>query len=169
MAKYVEELNDYADLYEIEYPKSKKHPWMTMHDRAAQFAPFAALTGHDAAIAEAGRLVQTKHILSDDKKCEIDETLRQIQLNLQQTRTPVNVKITYFEEDGQKEGGFYKTANVQIGKIDVAKAAVWLTTGDWISVENIFEVEAEKVFEIEAEKVFDVEAEKMLDRKGNCE
>ncbi|MGN0346404.1 MAG: hypothetical protein ACI4DU_03885 [Lachnospiraceae bacterium] len=141
MAKYVEELNDYADLYEIEYPKSKKHPQMTMHDRAAQFAPFAALTGHDAAIAEAGRLVQIKHILADDKKCEIDETLHRIQLKLQQTGSAVGVKLTYYEEDGQKDGGIYKTVVARIGKIDVSKAAIGLTSGDWISVENIYEIE----------------------------
>ena len=88
--------------YTMERPTSK-YPKMSMSDRASQFAPFAALTGHKEAVLEQQRITQTKRILSNEEKLEINEKIIEL-MNLKS-----KCRITYFEKDQKKSGGKYHT------------------------------------------------------------
>lgn len=105
----------YQDLIERKHPVSKIHSQMSMHDRAAQFAPFAALTGHNDAIKETARLTKRRIELSEEEKEQLDMKLSQL-LRDSQKRKPISV--TYFEEDLHKEGGTYITVTGTVKKID---------------------------------------------------
>ena len=81
----------YADIIHLPHPVSRRHPQMSMADRAAQFSPFAALTGHDAAIAEAARLTDERPILDESVKQEISNLLQ-----LAATDSNLVLNIVYF-------------------------------------------------------------------------
>ena len=91
----------YDDIINLPHHQSVKHPHMSMTERAAQFSPFAALTGYEAVIAETGRLTGERVELTDERKEEIDRTLNEL---LDLGRPAV---ITYFEPDDRKDGGQY--------------------------------------------------------------
>lgn len=74
---------DYSDIINLPHPVSKKHPQMSLYDRAAQFSPFSALTGHEAAIAETGRLTDERTELDEDAKAYLDEKLQYLLFRLQ--------------------------------------------------------------------------------------
>ena len=94
----------YDDIINLPHHVSKKHPQMSLHDRAAQFSPFAALTGHKAAINETARLTDEKQILSEDVIAKLNEQLNLIKENI--GTNPI-VTITYFVPDDRKSGGAY--------------------------------------------------------------
>ena len=96
----------YDDIIHLPHHVSKKHPPMPALNCAAQFSPFAALTGHDAAIQETARLTEVFVELSDNKKKQLGERLRLLMENLEQKP---EYKITYFEPDTKKIGGTYVT------------------------------------------------------------
>ena len=93
---------EYGDIINLPHPESRKHPRMSMHDRAAQFSPFAALTGHGAAIAETARLTDNKMELDENYKASLDEKLMIIMAK--QKEKPM-VVITFFKKDERKAGG----------------------------------------------------------------
>lgn len=97
--------------YTMDCPKSK-YPKMSMSDRAAQFAPFAALTGHKEAILEQQRTTQTKRILSNEEKLEINEKIIEL-INLKS-----KCRITYFEKGKTKSGGKYLNRVLSFKRID---------------------------------------------------
>ena len=97
--------------YTMDRPKSK-YPKMPMLDRAAQFAPFAALTGHKEAILEQQRLTQTKRILSNEEKLVINEKITEL-MHLKS-----KCRITYFEKDKTKSGGQYMESVLSFKRID---------------------------------------------------
>ena len=98
--------NNYDDIINLPHHVSDKHPQMTMHDRAAQFSPFAALTGHNDAIKETARLTDRRIELSEEVKEELSRKLLYIAENI--SDKPV-VTISYFVEDKLKQGGEYVT------------------------------------------------------------
>ena len=108
--------------------------------RAAQFSPFAALTGYDAAVAEAGRLTDKKIILSEDMKTILNEKIN-ILLEYIGER-PVAV-FTYFVPDKRKEGGSYVSLTGEVCRIDEYERAVILSDGVKIPIEDILEIESE--------------------------
>ena len=89
----------YDDIIDLPHPTSKKHPRMSRQNRAAQFSPFAALTGYDAAIQETERNTEKKRILSEDAIAEINENLQLIQ---EKKNEHPYVHITYFEKNIKK-------------------------------------------------------------------
>ena len=105
----------YDNIINLPHPTSKRHPRMSLHDRAAQFSPFAALSGHAAALAETTRLT--------DRKIELDEDTR-------------------FQPDGKKEGGRYITATGRLKKLDEAAQALVLTDGTSIPLEDVLELQS---------------------------
>lgn len=114
----------YDDIIEYSRPRSAKHMPMSMHDRAAQFSPFAALTGFDAAIAETARLTQERTELSESAIAEIDETMRRIE------KTPASmVSVTYFRPDTRKSGGAYVRYTGTVKKIDPVMQAILFSDG----------------------------------------
>lgn len=112
-----EKKDDYSDIISLEHPVSKKHAHMSLYDRAAQFSPFSALTGHEAAIAETGRLTQEKMELDEDAKEQLDEKI-QVLLQQQNTKKRVWVQVVYFVPDLKKEGGSYQTYRGYLKRLD---------------------------------------------------
>ena len=96
----------YDDIINLPHPTSQNHPRMSLHDRAAQFSPFAALTGHHAAIAETGRLTDQRIELDESEIARVDAALQHLQELLPERPT---VSITYFVPDERKNGGSYQT------------------------------------------------------------
>ena len=92
----------YADIIHLPHHVSRNHPQMSMANRAAQFSPFAALTGHDGAIAEAARLTDERPILDESIKQEISDLIQ-----LAATDSNQVLNIVYFVPDTRKAGGSY--------------------------------------------------------------
>lgn len=105
----------YDDMLEMKHHVSGTRRHMTMEQRAAQFSPFAALTGYDEAIQESSRLTSRRIELSEEEQEELNQKL-QI-LSLHEKEKP-EVTVTWFEEDPYKEGGSYRQETVRIRKID---------------------------------------------------
>lgn len=113
---------------------SNVHPQLSMESRAAQFSPFAALTGYEDAVKETARITEGKMELDEDTMAAIDEQLHQIQREID--RKPC-VTITYFQPDVYKEGGSYVTENVRIKKIDLVEKKLIATDGQCIAIAGI--------------------------------
>ena len=108
-------MSKYDDIINLPHHRSKTHAHMPVADRAAQFAPFAALTGYGDAVKETARLTDEKIILNSDALAELDVTLQEI---VQRLPNCPRVRICYFEKDKLKEGGKYITEEFCIKKID---------------------------------------------------
>ena len=96
---------------------------MSLHDRAAQFAPFAALTGFDGVIAETGRQTERRVELSESEKALLDRKFARIIDCLQQGRRPT-VTVAYFEADARKDGGAYRQYAGEVKKIDLFERTI---------------------------------------------
>ena len=120
--------------YTIDRPKSK-YPKMSMSDRAAQFAPFAALTGHKEAILEQQRITQTKRILSNEEKLEINEKIIEL-MNLKS-----KCRITYFEKDKTKSGGQYMESVLSFKRLDELNKTLFFKENIQIRIEDIVDIE----------------------------
>lgn len=105
----------YEDMLRLPHPRSSKHPPMSKENRAAQFSPFAALTGYEASVTETARHTQDRILLDDNRRALLDTRLTFIQEHL--SEHPV-VSITYFIPDAKKEGGAYVSRMGDIRKID---------------------------------------------------
>lgn len=126
--------NKYDDIINLPHHTSETRPKMSMIDRAAQFSPFAALTGHDAALAETARLTDTRIELDDCEKEIINEKLMMISDG---THT---VTVTYFRPDEKKFGGAYVDVNGTVKKIDVYSREIIMTNGERIPVDEILDI-----------------------------
>ena len=113
----------YEDMLDMPHPVSDKHPHMSVEDRAAQFSPFAALTGHEEALHETARLTEERMELSETVKQEIDECLRRIKEQL--AAGPV-VTVTFYVEDMCKAGGSYVTVSGSVMKIEEYEGRICL-------------------------------------------
>lgn len=127
---------NYDDIINLPHHVSTKHPQMAMIDRAAQFSPFAALTGHEEAIDETARLTDKKFELDESRKEAIDEKLRFVS----ETGDTVEIKVTYFVPDRRKDGGEYVVAAGRIKKIDGISREITMTDGKIIPIENIYDI-----------------------------
>jgi hypothetical protein len=120
--------------YTMDRPKSK-YPKMSMSDRAAQFAPFAALTGHKESILEQQRTTQTKRILSNEEKLEINEKIIEL-MNLKS-----KCRIIYFEKDKTKSGGKYLNRVLSFKRIDELNKVLYFKENIQIQIEDIVDIE----------------------------
>lgn len=134
--------NPYEDMLELPHPVSKTHPQMPRRDRAAQFAPFAALTGYEEAVREAARFTEEKMILDEDSKEQLDWKLRCLQEKVKEKPT---ITVTYFLEDEKKKGGKYVTVTGVLKKIDSYTHQFVLENGEEIPVEDIVSLEFENI------------------------
>ena len=128
----------YDDIINLPHHSSPSRPRMAAIDRAAQFSPFAALTGYDAAVKETARLTDVRVELDEDEKVMLDEKLQIIARRLD--KHP-EVAITYFKPDARKAGGAYLTAAGTVKKIDTYRQAVIMDDGLLIPIDEIFEIE----------------------------
>lgn len=120
--------------YTMDRPKSK-YPKMSMSDRAAQFAPFAALTGYKEAVIEQGRITQEKRILSNEEKLEINEKIIEL-MNLKS-----KCRIIYFEKDKTKSGGKYLNRVLSFKRIDELNKVLYFKENIQIQIEDIVDIE----------------------------
>ena len=132
--------NPYEDILHLPHPTSKNHPRMSIHDRAAQFSPFAALTGHAAAIAETARLTDRKMELDEDTRAELD---RRQAILLEHISERPEVTITWFRPDERKEGGAYVTTTGRLKKIDQVERILVLMDGTNIPLEDVAALESD--------------------------
>ena len=130
----------YADIIHLPHHRSLTRPPMSGYDRAAQFSPFAALTGYEEAVVETARLTDKRVELTEDKKRLLDETLR---LLLDMADHPPAVRITRFIPDGRKAGGSYETLTCKIASVDTYEGCVALTDKRRIPIEEITDIEIE--------------------------
>lgn len=132
----------YNDIITLPHYQSKKRPQMSIHDRAAQFSPFAALTGHDEAIKETARLT--------DKKIELDETAKEI-LNekfnyiMEHIYEQPEISVEYFVPDSLKEGGMYVDFTGNVKKYDFFNRVLYFVDNTEINVDCILDIES-KIF-----------------------
>lgn len=133
-------MGKYDDIIELPHHVSQSRRRMSGLERAAQFSPFAALTGYDAAIVETARLTDTKAQLDDDRKEILNAKL--LMLADMISEAP-EVSITYFRPDERKEGGEYVTAQGRLKKIDEYTRSIVLTGGEAIAIDSVQEIECE--------------------------
>ena len=130
----------YDDIIDRPHHVSATRPQMPMSDRAAQFSPFAALTGHDAAIQETGRLTDEKIRLDESELCVLDRELQQL---LDRLDDEPAVTITYFEPDKTKSGGAYLTVAGTVKKVDAFERKLLLQDGTIISLSNVVRMQVD--------------------------
>ena len=128
----------YNDIIHLPTPNSAKHPRMPIQDRAAIFSPFAALTGHSAAIAETARLTDRRMELDEDTKMELD--LKQQVLNNIPEEHP-EITVPWVRPDERKEGGAYVTTAGRLKRIDEVERALVLTDGTAIPLADVVGIE----------------------------
>ena len=133
--------NSYDDIINLPHPVSKNHPQMPFRDRAAQFAPFAALTGHDAAIKETARLTDERLELSEEVIAQLNEKINIIRNNI---GIEQNVSITYFIPDEKKAGGSYVTYSGIVKKVDEYEHTMIMTDQTVIPIERISDIKCEE-------------------------
>ena len=130
----------YEDIIERERPVSKKHRPMPAANRAAQFSPFAALSGYDDAIRETDRQTEEKRDLSEDMLAALNERLRH--LEEQEKKRPF-LRLTYFLRDEKKEGGGYVTRRGRFRRVDREGKTLVLADGGRIPLGDVFWLEEE--------------------------
>ena len=127
--------HEYDDIIELPHHPSERHPRMTMQSRAAQFSPFAALTGYDDVIDETARLTDRRIPLEDEQKLEIDSRLEYIRENL---KDRPEITARYFVEDGRKAGGSYATVTGNVRRIDDLERLLIMTDGRKIPIDDLY-------------------------------
>lgn len=135
----------YADIMDMPRHISSRHPPMSMLDRAAQFAPFAALTGLEGVIDETGRLTQGAVELTEAEQLLLDEKLQRIRERLQDRP---EITVTWFQPDARKQGGAYVTARGHVQKLDLYRRTL-LIADRWIPIDAIYTIEGEIFGEME--------------------
>ena len=133
-------IEKYQDILYMDRPVSKKHKPMPLENRAAQFAPFAALTGYDDAVSETSRLTESRIELSEEKKAELDQALSE--LNSIISSQP-KATITYFVPDEVKTGGEYVTISANVRKIDSVSRTIILMDKSTIAIDDIISIETD--------------------------
>ncbi len=129
----------YDDIINLERPVSKRHPPMPLANRAAQFAPFAALTGYEAVIDEAARLTDRQIELDEDAKAEINRRLLDLAARTD-AGEPVQVELTWFEPDSRKSGGVYRTELVLVRRVDQSYHLLELSDRSLIEINRVLNV-----------------------------
>ena len=135
----------YDDIIDLPHHQSDTKPNMSLHDRAAQFSPFSALTGYDDAVRETERLTDIKQELSEETKAELDMKLSFLQYRIKEQP---EIEITYFVPDEKKSGGRYVTEFAPIVKIDKLRRVVILQNKAEIPIDEIAGISGEIFKEI---------------------
>ncbi|WP_353095452.1 hypothetical protein [Tissierella praeacuta] len=131
---------EYDDIINLPRHVSKKRDPMPIIDRAAQFSPFAALTGHDTAIKETARVTEDRIELDIYMKEVLNNKL---QILIDQLHEHPYIGITYFQPDKKKDGGSYVTANGIVKRIDEYECIIFMTNGISIPIDEIIGIEGE--------------------------
>lgn len=127
-------MSKYDDILYLPHHVSDRHDHMPLSDRAAQFAPFAALTGYDDVIVETGRHTESHIELDESRKYELDIQLRYL-MEIIDSQPAVTVR--YFQADARKVGGSYITLDSCLKKINELERSIVLVDGTVIPIDNI--------------------------------
>lgn len=130
----------YDDIINLPYHVSTTRPQMSRANRAAQFSPFAALTGYDSAIKETARLTDERIELGESTIADLDMKLLML---LDRIAEYPEIAVTYFQPDEKKDGGAYVAATGVLKKIDDYERAIVFIDGKMIAIEDILEIEFE--------------------------
>lgn len=135
----------YADILQLPHHRSETHPPMPQSERAAQFAPFAALTGYGDAVQESARLTSRRVDLDEDAREELNRTLQLLAAQLRSQHFTQQIRVTYFIPDTKKAGGSYVSEDGTIRKLpsDVRAIVLETSAGRWITIplEDILRIE----------------------------
>lgn len=131
-------MGKYDDIIHLPHHVSATRPRMSSQDRAAQFSPFAALTGYEAVISETGRLTDCRVELSEDRMAELDRVQRRIAERIGEQPA---VTVTWFVEDARKTGGEYVTARGNACRLDTYHRLLLLTDGTKIPLDDILRLD----------------------------
>ena len=138
----------YEDIVDLPHHVSKKHPQPTMADRAARFAPFAAITGYEEMVLEEARITDDRIELDENSKAALNEKLNMI---LEFIDEQPEVSITYFEPDMRKAGGAYITVIGTVKRIDEYEHLVIMTDGKKINIDDIYNLQSELFYSLGVE------------------
>lgn len=130
-------MNKYKDIINLPHHASKTRKPMSLYNRAAQFAPFAALTGYDDAIKETARLTEERIELSDELKNMLNQ---KIKLIIENIKLQPEVAITYYVPDNKKSGGVYKTISGNVKRIDEVEKCIIFTNKLKIKVSDLLNI-----------------------------
>lgn len=130
--------NLYQEIINLPHHVSKTHPQMPMSDRAAQFSPFAALTGYKSAIRETGRLTEERIELDEEALMALN---MRYQLLIDSLKESPEVRITYFKPDERKSGGAYLTITGVVKKVDDYKRLITMQDGMIIPLDDVLMIE----------------------------
>lgn len=139
--KDMKNTHNYDDIIHMPHHVSNKHPQMPIVDRAAQFAPFAALTGHKEAVQETGRVIEQKITLDENKKAMLDFKMQMLLQNMKEHPT---INITYFQADDKKIGGAYVREFKEVKKIDDYTHEFVFMDKTRISIDDIYEIQLDE-------------------------
>ncbi len=134
----MQEKDNYEDIMELPHHVSRKHPQMTMAQRAAQFMPFVAMQGQMESVRETERLTDDRIDLDDTVKEMVDRKLQHL---LASVKDRPEIKVYYFVPDQRKEGGAYCIKTGQVKKIDVYNNVVIFVDGERIPINDIMDLE----------------------------
>jgi len=129
------DIHDYSDIIDTPYKKSDRHTQMALIDRAAQFAPFAALTGYETQIKEASRSTMSRIELSEDEKIIINDKLNYLNIHKE-----IEAEFLYYEPDNKKEGGSYHNIKGSIHSIDIVNNILILNDKTKIMLTRLVDV-----------------------------
>ena len=135
----------YEDIVDLPHHVSRKHPQPTMADRAARFAPFAAITGYEEMVLEEARITDDRIELDENSKAALNEKLNMIQEFLDEEP---EVTITYFEPDKKKSGGAYVSITGVVKRIDEYEHLVIMTDGKKINIEEIYDLQSDLFYSL---------------------
>ena len=135
----------YEDIVNLQPHISKKHPQPSMMDRAARFAPFAAITGYEEMVLEEARVTEERIDLDEGTLSLLNEKLNMIQEFLDEEP---EIKITYFEPDKKKTGGAYVSITGVVKRIDEYEHLVIMTDGKKIRIDDIFGLESDLFYSL---------------------
>lgn len=128
----------YDDMLDLPHHVSAVHPHMSLYDRAAQFAPFKALSGYEDDVAEEARLTDARIELDEGRIEYLDAQLQLLEEKLPESP---EVTVTFFQPDERKAGGAYRTVTGRAKKIDMTARALLLRGGVRIPIEDIYDME----------------------------
>lgn len=133
-------MNKYDCIINLPHHVSSKRPPMSMLDRAAQFSPFAALTGYGDAIIETARQTEEKVNMDEEAYAILN---RKFRLLMEQIDELPEVGITYFEPDARKSGGAYLTATGTLKKIDEFERILVMSDGKKIRMDEVIDIDGD--------------------------
>ena len=130
--------DQYTDIIDLSHHVSATRPRMSMIDRAAQFSPFAALTGYDTAIKETGRLTDQRIELSEEERSILDQKQRILIDNL---AVQPEISVTYFVSDARKDGGAYVTIAGRVRRVDAVARLLILVDRTEIPLDDVISLD----------------------------